>query len=123
MMPGRRVVVVGGGYIGLEAAAVARKIGLDVTLIEASPRILQRVASPETATRIRDLHKSHDVRILEGMTLERLLHKDGRVSGVLLFNGHFLAAEVVVVGISVTPETGLAEAGGLTIDNGITVDS
>jgi 3-phenylpropionate/trans-cinnamate dioxygenase ferredoxin reductase subunit len=123
MMPGRRAVVVGGGYIGLEAAAVASKIGLDVTLIEASPRILQRVASPETATCIRDLHKSHGVRVLEGITLERLLHKDGHVSGVLLFNGDVLAADLVIVGIGVTPETCLAEAAGLTIDNGIAVDA
>jgi 3-phenylpropionate/trans-cinnamate dioxygenase ferredoxin reductase subunit len=122
MQPGRRLVIVGGGYIGLEAAAVARKLGLDVTLIEAAPRILQRVASPETAEYIRKLHISHGVKILQGMSLERLLDQKGRVNGVLLFNGDVLAADLVIVGIGIVPATSLAEKAGLAIDNGIAVD-
>ncbi|MCB2123148.1 MAG: NAD(P)/FAD-dependent oxidoreductase, partial [Rhodobacteraceae bacterium] len=63
---GRRLLVIGGGYIGLEAAAVAAKLGLEVTLVEMAPRILQRVASPETSAWFRNVHGDHGVKILEG---------------------------------------------------------
>ena len=63
--PGRKVIIVGGGYIGLEAAAVASKLGLDVTVLEMAPRILQRVASPETSDYVRALHQAHGVKVLE----------------------------------------------------------
>jgi 3-phenylpropionate/trans-cinnamate dioxygenase ferredoxin reductase subunit len=122
MRPGRRLVIVGGGYIGLEAAAVARKLGLNVTLIEAAPRILQRVASPETADYIRELHTSNGVTILEGMSLERLVDMNGWVTGICLANGDLLSADLVIVGIGVVPATSLAEDAGLRIDNGIAVD-
>ena len=76
----RRVVIVGGGYIGLEAAAVAAKLGLDVTVLEMAPRILQRVAAPETSDYFRTLHTSHGVKILESTGLDRLLGEIGRAS-------------------------------------------
>ncbi|PIE10816.1 MAG: pyridine nucleotide-disulfide oxidoreductase [Rhodobacterales bacterium] len=118
---GGHLLVVGGGYIGLEAAAVARKRGMDVTLIEAAPRILGRVACAETADAVRALHQSHGVTIREGVGLTRLIGED-RVTGAELSDGATLEVTAVVAGIGVTPATILAEAAGLTIDNGIAVD-
>ncbi|MEZ5913610.1 MAG: FAD-dependent oxidoreductase [Paracoccaceae bacterium] len=118
---GARVVIVGGGYIGLEAAAVAAKKGLSVTLIEAAPRILQRVACPETSAYFRALHKSHGVTIREGTGLERLLGDD-RVTGVRLADGTKIAADFVITGIGISPMSTLAETAGLTVDNGIATD-
>ncbi len=118
---GRRLVIVGGGYIGLEAAAVARKLGLEVTVVEMAPRILQRVAAPETSDHFRALHRGHGVTILESTGLERLLGA-GRVSGVRLANGSDLPADFVIVGVGIQPGTALAEAAGLAIDNGISTD-
>ncbi|UXU75612.1 MULTISPECIES: NAD(P)/FAD-dependent oxidoreductase [unclassified Paracoccus (in: a-proteobacteria)] len=119
---GRRLVVIGGGYIGLEAAAVARKLGLDVTLIEAAPRILGRVAAAETADMIRDLHRGHGVTILEGTAIARITG-EAAADGVLLADGRHLPADMVICGIGIQPETALAEAAGLAIDNGIAVDA
>jgi len=118
---GRRLLVIGGGYIGLEAAAVAAKLGLEVTLVEMAPRILQRVASPETSAWFRNVHGDHGVKILEGTGLERLLGED-RVSAARLSDGTELAVDFVIVGVGIAPATELAEAAGLAIDNGIRTD-
>ena len=120
--PGRCVIIVGGGYIGLEAAAVAAKLGLSVTVLEMAPRILQRVASPETSDHVRALHQAHGVTILESTGLDRLLGGT-RVTGVRLQDGRELAADFVIAGVGITPNAGLAEAAGLTIDNGIATDA
>jgi 3-phenylpropionate/trans-cinnamate dioxygenase ferredoxin reductase subunit len=119
---GARVVIIGGGYIGLEAAAVAAKRGLDVTVVEMAPRILARVAAPETAAAIHALHESHNVRILTNTALARIEGAD-RVNAVVLADGTILPADFVIVGIGVQPATALAEAAGLTIDNGIATDA
>lgn len=87
MQPDRPLLVVGGGYIGLEAAAVAAGLGLKVILVEASGRILQRVACEKTADYFRDLHRSHGVDIHEGIKLERLLGQGGRLVGAELDDG------------------------------------
>lgn len=118
---GARALIVGGGYIGLEAAAVASKLGLKVTLIEAAPRILQRVAAPETSDYFRKLHTDHGVEIIEGTGLERLLG-EGRVTGARLADGREIQADVVIVGIGIIPNAELAEAAGLTLENGIRTD-
>jgi 3-phenylpropionate/trans-cinnamate dioxygenase ferredoxin reductase subunit len=118
---GRRALVVGGGYIGLEAAAVCAMKGLAVTLIELAPRILQRVAAPETADCIRALHRAHGVEIRESTGLERL-EGTARVEAARLATGERLACDLVIVGIGIAPDTRLAEAAGLVIDNGIAVD-
>lgn len=120
--PDRKVIIVGGGYIGLEAAAVASKLGLKVTVLEMAPRILQRVASPETSDYVRALHQAHGVTVLEETGLDRLVG-DSHVTGALLKDGRTLQADFVIVGVGITPNTQLAEAAGLVIDNGIATDA
>jgi 3-phenylpropionate/trans-cinnamate dioxygenase ferredoxin reductase subunit len=115
---GARVLIVGGGFIGLVAAAVSAKLGLKVTLVEASERILQRVAAPETSDYFRDLHRTHNVDIREGTGLARLIGDD-HVSGAELVDGSTLEVDFVIVGVGITPASALAEAAGIEIDNGI----
>ncbi len=119
---GKSVLIVGGGYIGLEAAAVAAKKGLKVTLVEMADRILQRVAAPETSDYFRALHQSHGVEILEGVGLKQLTGET-RVAAADLSDGTTLAVDFVIVGVGITPGTALAEAAGLEIDNGIKTDA
>ncbi|WP_341198533.1 NAD(P)/FAD-dependent oxidoreductase [Lentibacter algarum] len=119
---GKRVLIIGGGYIGLEAAAVAAKKGLNVTLVEMADRILQRVASPETSDYFRALHTAHGVNILEGTGLTRLIG-DTRVTGAELSDGTILEIDFALVGVGIAPATALAEAAGLTLDNGIMTDA
>jgi len=120
---GRRLLIVGGGYIGLEAAAVARKLGLEVTLLEMAERILQRVAAEATSTYFRQLHRGHGVEVREATRLARLLEDGGRVCGAELEGGEVLEADLVLVGIGGRPNTALAEGAGLACDNGICVDA
>jgi 3-phenylpropionate/trans-cinnamate dioxygenase ferredoxin reductase component len=119
---GARLVIVGGGYIGLEAASVAAKLGLKVTLVEMAERILQRVAAPETSDFFRDLHRGHGVDIRENVGLDRLLG-EGAVSGARLSDGTEIEADFVIVGIGIAPDVTLAEAAGIEIDNGIRTDA
>ena len=119
----QRVLIVGGGYIGLEAAAVAAQLGRSVTLVELAPRILNRVACAGTAAFLRDLHRGHGVDIREGTGLERLeAGPYGRVAAALLADGTRLETDLVIAGIGIVPDTRLAEAAGLELDNGIAVD-
>lgn len=120
--PGKTALIVGGGYIGLEAAAVLRGLGLNVTVLEAADRILQRVAAPETSAYYRALHASHGVDLREGTALTRLTG-DAHVTGADLADGTHLAADFALIGIGVIANTELAEAAGLTLDNGIAVDA
>jgi 3-phenylpropionate/trans-cinnamate dioxygenase ferredoxin reductase component len=122
VVQGKRALIVGGGYIGLEAAAVAAKRGLEVTLVEMADRILQRVAAPETSDFFRALHQGHGVTIREGIGLDRLLG-EGHVTGARLSDGTELPVDLVIVGVGITPGTALAEAAGLEIENGIKVDA
>ncbi|MDP2493540.1 FAD-dependent oxidoreductase [Shimia thalassica] len=119
---GKRVLIVGGGYIGLEAAAVAASRGLKVTLVEMGDRILQRVAAPETSDYFRALHKAHGVEILEGVGLDHLIG-EGRVDGAKLTDGAQIDLDFVIVGVGITPATALAEDAGLEIENGIKTDA
>lgn len=119
---GARVLIVGGGYIGLEAASVAAKLGLEVTLVEMAPRILQRVAAPETSDFFRALHSGHGVELREAVGLERLTG-EGAVSGAVLTDGTTLDVDFVIVGVGVAPATALAEAAGAALENGIAVDA
>ncbi|MBF9030733.1 FAD-dependent oxidoreductase [Rhodobacterales bacterium HKCCE3408] len=122
VVAGRHALIVGGGYIGLEAAAVCSKKGMKVTLVEMAERILNRVACPETAAYFRALHAGHDVDIREGVGLDRLVG-EGHVEGAVLSDGTEIKADLVIAGIGITPATALAEAAGIGIDNGIAVDA
>lgn len=119
---GKRALIIGGGYIGLEAAAVAAKRGVSTTLVEMADRILQRVAAAETSDYFREMHKAHGVEILEGVGLDRLTG-DEHVSGAVLTNGTELEIDFAIVGVGIDPATALAEAGNLEIDNGIKTDA
>ena len=119
---GKKVLIIGGGYIGLEAAAVASKLGLHVTLVEMADRILQRVAAPETSDYFRDLHRSHGVDIREAVGLDRLTG-EGHVSGAKLTDGTMLEIDFAIVGVGVTPAIALAESAGLATRNGITTNA
>ncbi|MEQ5827743.1 NAD(P)/FAD-dependent oxidoreductase [Sulfitobacter sp. NFXS29] len=119
---GAKVLIVGGGYIGLEAAAVAAKLGLEVTLVEMADRILQRVAAPETSDYFRALHEGHGVTLREGVGLERLLG-EGHVTGARLSDRTEIAADFVITGVGIEPDIALVKAAGIEIDNGIKVDA
>jgi len=119
---GARALIVGGGYIGLEAAAVATKLGVQVTLVEMADRILQRVAAPETSDYFRALHAAHGVDIREGVGLDHLTGET-HVSGAVLSDGAMLELDFVIAGVGITPSTSLAEAAGLEIENGIRTDA
>ena len=119
---GARVLIVGGGYIGLEAASVASKLGLDVVLVEMADRILQRVAAPETSDYFRALHGAHGVDIREGVGLSRLTGA-GAVSGAELSDGSAVEVDFVIVGGGIAPGTALAEAAGVESDNGSSTDA
>mgnify|MGYP001587620718 CR=1 FL=1 len=119
---GARVLIIGGGYIGLEAAAVAAKKGLNVTLVEMADRILQRVASPETSNFFRELHESHGVDLREGVGLDHLIG-EGRVNGAKLTDGSTVDVDFVIVGVGITPVTELAEIAGVELENGIKTNS
>ena len=123
MKEGKRLLIIGGGYIGLEAAAVAAARGMDVTLIEMSERILQRVAAPQTSDYFRSLHQSYGVTIKEQTGLTRLLGQNGQVVGAELSDGSTLEIDLAILGIGITPATNLAQDCGLAIENGIRVDA
>ena len=119
---GKNVLIVGGGYIGLEAAAVAAKLGLNVTLVEMADRILQRVAAPETSNYFRTLHAGHGVNILEGIGLDHL-SGEARVTSATLTNGATIAVDFVITGVGIKPTTALAESIDITLENGIKTDA
>ena len=119
--PGRHVLVIGGGYIGLEVAASATKLGATVTVVEVAPLLVNRVVAPDMSAYFRDLHERHDVTVLTEMTVEAI-EGEGRVREVLLADGERLATDIVVIGIGVVPNTELAAEAGLALDNGVRVD-
>lgn len=117
----RKVVVIGGGYIGLEAAAVLTKLGCEVTLLEALPRVLARVAGEELSTFYQQEHRSHGVDV----RLERMVEKlegESRVEKVVLKGGEAIECDLVVVGIGIVPSTGPLIAAGASGANGVDVD-
>ena len=122
LTPGKRVVVVGGGYIGLEVAASAVKAGTSVTLLEAAPRLLARVAEADLAGFFATLHRDNGVDVQTGVGVTAL-ERDASGNVVAVVAGEKrLPADVVVVGIGLIPNTELAQAAGLQVDNGIVVD-
>jgi 3-phenylpropionate/trans-cinnamate dioxygenase ferredoxin reductase subunit len=121
LIEGARVVLVGGGYIGLEIAAAARQRGCIVTVLEQADAVMSRVAGPEVAGFFARLHESRGVAIRTGARLVGFEHH-GNTTEVRLGDGSTLAADLVVVGIGAQPRTELAEQAGLAIGNGIVVD-
>ena len=119
---GRRIVIVGGGYIGLEAAAVCAQKGMKVTLVEAGLRILQRVACRETSEWFKRLHSEEGVDIKEGVGLSHFEGRGGKMTRAILNDQSVIEAEVAVVGIGILPNTELAEECGLAVENGIVVN-
>lgn len=115
------VVLIGGGYIGLELAASAVSMGLAVTVIEREPRLLARVASEPLARFFQQQHESRGVRFVLGAQATEILGED-EVQGVRLDNGDTLSCDLVVVGAGVVANTGLAEQAGLACDNGVLVN-
>jgi 3-phenylpropionate/trans-cinnamate dioxygenase ferredoxin reductase subunit len=120
--PGRRIIFVGGGWIGLEVAAAARTAGSEVTVIESLALPLLRVLGPEVAGVFADLHRSHGVDLRLGAKIEGFTSAGAGGSVVRLEDGSALTADLVVVGIGVAPNDALARAAGLGVDNGILVD-
>ena len=122
-VPGKSLVIVGGGYIGLEVAAIAVKAGLKVTVLEAAERLMQRVTGPEISAFFYAKHRGAgvDVRLDTAVTgFEAGNH--GYVAGVTLADGTTVPADLVLVSVGIAPETALAEAAGLPCDDGILVD-
>jgi 3-phenylpropionate/trans-cinnamate dioxygenase ferredoxin reductase subunit len=119
---GARTLIIGGGYIGLEAAAVAASKGVQVTLVEMAERILQRVAAPQTSDYFRAAHKSRGVDLREGVGLDHLGGENGRVTHAVLTDGSRIDIDFAIVGVGIMPASELADAAGVVLDNGIKVN-
>lgn len=124
--PGKRMVIIGAGYIGLEAAAVARALGAEVTVLEMADRVLARVTSPVMSAFYTKLHEDNGVTINTSARLEALEGKDGKVTTARLADGTALPADIVLVGIGILPNDDLAASAGIACDTahggGILVD-
>ncbi len=118
----KQVVIIGAGWIGLETAAAARNAGLDVTLLERGQLPLLHVLGPEAAPIFADLHRDHGVDLRCQVEVAALSGRNGAVTGVILNDGSRIEAEMVLVGVGITPNSQLAAEAGLDIDNGIMVD-
>ena len=121
MQAGRRLVIVGAGYIGLEAAAVARQLGLEVTVLEMADRVLARVTSPVMSKFFEDEHKRQGVDIRTGARLAELRGAQ-TVQSAVLADGTDIPADIVLVGIGILPNQELAAEAGIACKNGIIVD-
>jgi 3-phenylpropionate/trans-cinnamate dioxygenase ferredoxin reductase subunit len=118
LRPGTRLVIVGGGFIGLEVAATARGLGCEVTVLEAGPRLAGRVLPPVISAMLLDLHRAQGVDVRLNVALESI-HDDA----VQLVDGQLLACDLVVVGIGMQPNLELAANAGLEVGQGIRVDA
>ena len=120
--PGARIVVVGAGWIGLETAAAARAAGAEVTVLESAELPLLRVLGREVAEVFAGLHRDNGVELRFGVQVQELTGGADGVTGVRLGDGSTVAADAVIVGIGITPDTALAEAAGLETGNGVRTD-
>ncbi|MEM7312541.1 MAG: FAD-dependent oxidoreductase [Planctomycetota bacterium] len=118
----KRAVIIGGGYIGLEAAASLRAMGMRVAVVEAADRILERVTSDAVSRFFSRIHREEGVEIYERCQVSEILGQEA-VEGVLLASGERMRADLVVIGIGVRPNVELGQSAGLKIDNGICVDT
>ena len=120
MAPGKKLLIIGGGYIGLEVAAVSVSIGLEVHVLEMEERILQRVTTPEMSKYYHDLHTSRGVHVHTSTRVSGFTG-DGRLTGVICDSGSF-EADLVIVGIGIIPNVEVAQTAGIECNNGILVD-
>lgn len=120
--PGFRLAIIGGGYVGLEVAASARKLGAEVYLLEREDRLLARVAGPVLSTVFREVHEGHGVKFHFGVQVEGFEGLDGQVSGVKLADGSVIHCDAMLVGIGAIPNDDLAREAGLDCNNGVVVD-
>lgn len=120
---GTRLVIIGAGYIGLEVAATARTLGVEVAVVEMADRVLSRVASPPIADWVLARHEAEGVAFHTGATVREINGVDGRVQSVTLSSGKTLPADVVLVGIGVDPVIDIGAAAGIESDDGILVDA
>lgn len=118
-----RIAVIGGGYIGLETAAVLNRLGKDVIVIEALDRVLARVAGPEISDFYQSEHRAHGVDVRLGQIVDRIIGRDGRAAGVRLASGEEIAADMVIVGIGIIPSVAPLLEAGAPGTNGVDVDS
>ncbi len=118
----QRIVVIGGGYIGLEAAAVLSKLGCHVTLLEALPRVLARVAGEELSAFYQQEHRDHGVDLRTGVAVDCILGDGHKVTAVKLADGEELPAQAVIVGIGIVPAVGPLILAGASGANGVDVD-
>ncbi|SON54402.1 Rhodocoxin reductase [Hartmannibacter diazotrophicus] len=120
----RHVIVIGGGFIGLEFAAVARALGLEVTVLEAMPRLMGRVVSPAVSEFFLKAHRENGVEVKQGAMAARILDDGtGKVAGVELKDGRTIDGDMVLVAAGVVPNVEIAAEAGLEIDNGVVVDA
>ena len=122
MIAGQKLVIVGAGYIGLEAAAVARQMGLDVTVLEMADRVLARVTSPVISEFYETQHRAEGVDIKCGARLSGLIADNGKVIAAELEGSEKISADIVLIGIGILPNIELAEEAGIACSNGILVD-
>ena len=118
----KEMILIGGGYIGLEVASAMIELGLKVTILEAEERILQRVTSPEVSKFYNDFHSKKGVRIICNAKVTNLNAEKQMIKSVSLDSGESLAADIVLVGIGAIPNTQLADSIGLECSNGIKTD-
>ncbi|MFN7055264.1 NAD(P)/FAD-dependent oxidoreductase [Hyphomonas sp.] len=122
MVSGRRIVIIGAGYIGLEAAAVARQMGLDVTVLEMAPRVLARVTSEVISDFYTREHTAQGVKILTGTAVSHLETGNGAATAAILADGTRLEADIILAGIGILPNEELAKEAGIACSNGILTD-
>lgn len=121
LAPGRRLVVIGGGFIGLEIASSAIARGCDVSVVEMAPRLLMRGVPAEVAALVQARHERAGVRFHIGTGLDRV-ERDGTAEALVLADGTRLACDAIIAGVGAVPESSLAAASGLAIDNGVAAD-
>lgn len=118
----KNVVIIGGGFIGLELASTARALGKDVTVLEHTPRVLGRSVAPLVSDYIANIHRENGIKIETGVFINEFVGENGKVSGVKCAHG-VIPAELVLVGVGAIPNTELAEQAGIQCENGIVVNT
>ena len=122
LLPGKKLVIIGGGYVGLECAATARALGAEVVVIERAPRLLERVASAEVSAFLHQYHQEQGVTIIVNANLAAI-EGDKLATAVVLADGRRFECDTLLVGVGAVPVTALAETAGLTCEDGVSIDA